>query len=49
MSIACKTGDGADFGFCSAWRVVALGVNFRRGDYDFGRTRATTFMVTIGF
>lgn len=30
-------------------RVVALGLNYRQGDYDFGRTRSTTFLVTIGF
>ena len=30
-------------------RVVALGLNYKQADYDFGRTRSTTFLVTIGF
>jgi hypothetical protein len=30
-------------------RVVALGLAYKQGDYDFGRARATTFNVTLGF
>jgi len=30
-------------------RVVALGVAYKQGDYDFGRARAATFNVTLGF
>jgi hypothetical protein len=30
-------------------RVVAMGVQYKQGDYDFGRTRSTTFLVTLGF
>lgn len=30
-------------------RVVTMGVNFKQGDYDFGRTRSAAFLVTLGF
>jgi hypothetical protein len=30
-------------------RKVALGVNFKQGNYDFGRSRSAAFVVTIGF
>jgi hypothetical protein len=29
--------------------VVTLGVNYKQGQYDFGRTRSTAFTVTLGF
>ena len=30
-------------------RVVALGVTYKQGNYDFGRSRTTAFLVTLGF
>jgi len=30
-------------------RVVTLGVIHKQGQYDFGRTRSTAFLVTLGF
>lgn len=30
-------------------RVVALGVTYKQGNYEFGRSRTTAFLVTIGF
>ena len=30
-------------------RVVTLGVSFRQGQYDFGRTQSGAFTVTLGF
>jgi hypothetical protein len=30
-------------------RVVTLGLNYKQGEYEFGRTRSTAFMVTLGF
>ena len=30
-------------------RVVALGVSYKQGDYDFGHPHATSFVVTLGF
>ena len=30
-------------------RVVTLGVSFKQGQYDFGRTQSTAFTVTLGF
>ncbi len=29
--------------------VVSLGVSYKQGQYDFGRTRSTAFTVTMGF
>ena len=29
--------------------VVAMGVNYKQGNFDFGRSRTTSFLVTIGF
>lgn len=29
-------------------RVITLGLNYKQGDYDFGRARAVSFMVQIG-
>jgi hypothetical protein len=30
-------------------RVVALGVSYKQGDYDFGRPYVASFLVTLGF
>jgi hypothetical protein len=30
-------------------RIVALGVSYKQGQYDLGRSRSTTFLVTLGF
>jgi hypothetical protein len=30
-------------------RVVTLGVNYKRGQYEFGSTQSATFTVTLGF
>jgi hypothetical protein len=30
-------------------RRVTLGVNYKQGNYEFGRTRSTAFLVTLGF
>lgn len=30
-------------------KVVTLGVNYKQGSYEFGRTRSTAFVVTLGF
>jgi len=30
-------------------RVVTLGVNYKQGNFDFGRSRTTSFIVTLGF
>lgn len=30
-------------------RVVTLGVNYKQGNFEFGRTRTTAFVVTFGF
>jgi hypothetical protein len=30
-------------------RVVALGLHYKQGNYNFGRTRTTAFLVTLGF
>lgn len=30
-------------------RVVTLGMNYRQGQYEFGRTRSAVFVVTLGF
>jgi hypothetical protein len=30
-------------------RVVTLGVGYKQGNYDFGHTRTTSFMVTLGW
>jgi hypothetical protein len=30
-------------------RVVTLGMNYRQGQYEFGRTRSAAFVVTLGF
>ena len=30
-------------------RTVTLGLNYKQGNYEFGRTRATAFLVTLGF
>ena len=30
-------------------RIVTLGMNFKQGNYEFGRTRSAAFVVTLGF
>jgi hypothetical protein len=30
-------------------RVLTMGVNFKQGNYEFGRTRSAAFLVTLGF